>query len=281
MSSVEEQIRSYLAGELSPDEARALRECLRDDDEARAIYDRHATLLSAASQREASREEGVRVWQAIEGALDQPVARASAPARAPIWRWVPALVGVLLVAGMVLAVVRPEPEVSIKGGSDGALVADVDFDIFAIRKGTAGKFSKPRLVAAGDTLTMDDYIQLRYRSGEATLQHLYLGAVTAADDKGSRRVIFYYPRPGMVSPLKIVPRPRLEPVGRSIKLAARHRPGKLTLFALFAEQAPSDQQARQALRRAVQSENDQLSEWSGKVVLLRKSYRLVEGGATK
>ena len=113
------------------------------------------------------------------------------------------------------------------------------------------------------------------------LKKAALGAAITADDKGTRRVIFYYPRPGMVSPLKIVPRSRLEPVGRSIKLAARHRPGKLTLFALFAEQAPPDQQARQALRRAVQSENDQLSEWSGKVVLFRKSYHLVQGGATQ
>lgn len=279
MSAIEEQIRRYFAGELSEGEARALRARVREDDAARAIYDRHAATLSAVSRREASRAEGERIWQAVAGELDlgaRPAPSAAAPSRSKpqIWRWLPALAGVLLMVGMVMVVVRPGPEVGIKGGGDSAPVADVDFDIFAIHKKQDGSFAQPRRVAAGDSLSMRDYIQFRTRSGDAALKRLYLGAFVAAVEGGQPSVLFYYPRAENPSPLPAVFRSKLEPVGRSIKLAARHRPGELVLFALFAERAPSIEVAKSALGRALVAGGGRLDGWPGKVALLRKSYTL-------
>ncbi|MBW2736338.1 MAG: hypothetical protein JRH20_28455, partial [Deltaproteobacteria bacterium] len=162
MRALEKEITRYFAGELSPEEAHLLRDRLRDNDAAREIYDRHAALLEAAAKRDVPRGETARVWEAVESQLEEQEVAQHTPARqqsVSSWRWLPALAGALLMAGMIFVVIRPvpQPDVGIKGGAaDPALVADVDFDIFAIRKNAEGGFSAPRQVSAGGELSMED-----------------------------------------------------------------------------------------------------------------------------
>jgi hypothetical protein len=103
----------------------------------------------------------------------------------------------------------------------------VDVQVLAIRE-SRGQVSTPRVVESGGPLHLDETVQFRYLSTDPGLRYLYLFGLDARLDP-----LDYFPRPGADRSIPVPPSDRMRTVERSIRLATRHLPGALQVYALF------------------------------------------------
>jgi hypothetical protein len=250
-------IRRHFAEGLDAAASNRLRRHLRRCPRCRADYDQAAELLRAAAGGGPTRREGLALWRAVEvNAFEPPAAETREPSRAPHRRgWgllLPALAAVLVAGLVAVGLVRQATPpsrapagVQYRGGTApaGALL---DLEVFAIRRGAEGPTA--RRLADGDTLSTDEWIQLRYRNDDPRLAYLY---VFGLDRNGT--VLDYFPRPSEQRSRAIGSGTRARGVGPSLRLGVRHRSGPLRVYGLFSARPLERQRVHAAVLRARQS----------------------------
>jgi len=226
-------IRDCFADELTGEQQAALLQHLRQCDDCRAEYDLAATMLRAAAGRSPTRQEEQR-WDSqllarISGQTGEPQA---APRRARL-PWLAPLAATLLVliaVGVWLGRGKPNgrPGVQLRGG-DGVVAPLVDLEVFAI---DADRHPPtPRRIGQGGTVRLDEYLQFRYRNHSTRVRHLYLLGLDSRSE-----MLDYFPRPDESQSIAIEEALGPRAVARSIRLAQRHRPGTLWIYAVFSEE---------------------------------------------
>jgi len=221
---------------------RRMREHLRGCAQCRAAYDQLAELLRAASGRALTRREVDQLSGAVLAEVRPAVERPAAQRQVTGLAWLAPLlaVGLLVLLGLTLTLKlsrpggrdaegRQDPEVTYRGGeTDRGLV---DLEAYAIRSrdpSGSADLAAPRRVAEGGVLRLDEYVQFRYRSTDPHRRYLYLLAI---DQR--LQPLDYYPRPDADRSIPVQSSMTMVPVGRSIRLAKRHSPGEIWVYALF------------------------------------------------
>ena len=269
-------IQRHFSEGLAEHESERLRAHLATCERCRKEYDCLAMLRRAAAGRQQSRAEVAGVRARVLARVASPEPESSIP-RAQPQSWIgwlaPAISRALVAATVALLLVfHPElPEVLFKGGVAAAVD---DFQVVAIFE-RPGRPPQMRLVAEGGELLLDELIQFRYLSSDPRQRFLYLLGV---DD--SLRPMDYFPRPQAGESMAIRPTLRMEPVDNSIRLAARHHPGRLWIFALFSPRPLPRQEVHAALARArtrgLRAELASRIDWGSDVAPVVRQFKVVD-----
>ncbi len=244
-------IRHFSDDDLSADERRGMREHLRKCDACREEYDQAAELLRAVAGAEPTRREMDSWRRGVVEAVDEPAAEApeAEPGEAGGWlpgwlltRLAPGLAMAALVVVAVLVARRQGtedvPDVLYRGTPDAGTGTSrpappvlVDLAMYAI-SATEGTAPVPRKLSDGDSVALDEYLQVFRVCSSMRIKHLY---VLGLDSR--LQPLDYYPRPSVQQSVSI-PECSTTPraVGRSIRLAKRHVKGPLWVVALYSEE---------------------------------------------
>ena len=243
-------IARAVAGELSVDAERTLREHLRGCSVCRAHYDQVASMAEALAlgAGRADQRANDRARARLVAGLDASVAprgqRRGLPFR---WKWT--AVGLVPAAALAVFFLRPAPApaptVAMRGGAEtsesGAPAALL---IFASRKDVGSGHGPIRMVAelpaSGEgRVSLDDYVQFSVRGLHAPA----FVTVVGVDDSGE--VHTYVPRAGAPPP-HLAPSSGAVSLGASIDLARGHRPGRLRIYGLLSAEPLPPERVRAA-----------------------------------
>ena len=250
-------IARAVAGELSADAERSLRDHLRGCTACRAHYDQLAStaeafaLSAGRADTRADERARARLLEALAAPFD---GKAGGRARPASSRWTWAAVGLVPAAALAVVLLRPalrsDPAgyQAMRGGGEGAEPsAPAELLIFASRKDTGSGHGPVRLVAelpaSGEgRVSLDEYVQFSVRGLHAPA----FITVVGIDDAGD--VHTYVPRAGAPPPHP-APSSGAISLGASIDLAHGHRPGRLRIYGLLSAEPLPPEQVRAAAAR--------------------------------
>lgn len=237
-----DRLQALLEGTLPPDDAAALRPHLETDCPTCATalaeapdLDVLLRLLEATGAPAEAPRDREALWAGIDGRLETAARPATAPSRAPrgaqrgvVLRWGPVLVGGVLAAGVLFAVLRPTPPVDPvrdPGGLKGDVPAPptVSLAVLAGHLDDAGFQLEARL-ADGDRV--DPSRTLLFEMNADKVGARYLFAV-----QGDGTVLQLFPPDGAVPALEAPGPRRVGPEGRWVSLSLHDVPGPVTLVA--------------------------------------------------
>lgn len=248
-------ITRAVAGELSVEAERTLREHLRGCTACRAHYDSLARVMEAVATTagRADTRADERARARLMASLPDGAAEAAGAfgrgqrARVPRWTW--GAVGLVPAVALALFLLRPAPTTheyqAMRGGQDTTEPsAPAVLLIFASRKDSGHGHGPVRLIAelpaSGEgRVSMDDYVQFSVRGLHAPA----FVTVVGVDDAGD--VHTYVPRAGTPPP-RPTPSASATSLGASIDLARGHRPGRLRIYGLLSAEPLSPERVRAA-----------------------------------
>lgn len=220
-------IERALLGRIEPAARQRLHDRLRRDAEARALYDRAAEALRALEHgREPADFEVdlVESWLAADGVL------ASAPAPVPQWRALWIVAAVLSAAALVVVLRPPAPPVEhdelVPKGD--ALVQPLALDVLCGPGSGAAMHAAVDGCARTDTMAFAYRVDPQWQGGDT----LVLFGVDADGE-----ALYYVPTPDAAAPSAAAGQWHALP--RSVRLAVNHRSGRLRVFGLLTEAAPT------------------------------------------
>ncbi len=273
MKHVEELIiRHFADDDLSAAEREEMRAHLRGCDACRDQYDQVAGVMRASAGGEDPTSQEMAAWRrGIEQALEPVVEEGPRP-RGWLARLVPA---VALAAAVVVAVVLlrtdtaqdspnqvppkwseiqvpPKwPKVQYRGAPDAGAAQQpkktpilVNLELHAIS--TASGVPVPRRLNEGDTVYLDEYLQVSRICSGAGLKYIYVLAVNSKLEP-----LDYFPRPSTSQSVELADCSTTPAaVGRSIRLARRHPAGPLRILALYSQKPLSRTTVHGAIAQA-------------------------------
>jgi hypothetical protein len=188
LSRFGEDVARMVAGELSADEERPLREHLRGCEECRARYDALTLAARAVKGGEATATEARRAEEQLLAALDPKPVRAASP-RSFIWWALGIPVAVALVMGIVTTLVPPpRSDVEMRGGAEDD-AGMFTLQLYAKPKDGAALRLAAEFPGSGEArVSASEWLQVKYlpdRRGSRAFAVDAKGVPTALPSEGS------------------------------------------------------------------------------------------------
>ena len=229
-SEAERLIRRYLdpTRSWSGSQDARMRALLRDDEEARGLYDRSVGLHRAALGGDPSQPSGFESRRMMETVLEHASAPAERESLAPVRGWVTAMA----TAALVLVVVQPwstqpEDELRARGTAEERIAEGlVGMGVSGVPSGGGAEYE----VIASKRVAAGDYLRFSYSNERNELGHLFVFAL-----QERKTPHWYAPMPPYENRSAVIGHGTGETLPFEIEIGDSHAAGRLRIVAVFSE----------------------------------------------
>lgn len=209
-----------------------MREILRDDEAARARYDRAVAVHRAALGGEVDRPSGFESRRMMSAVVELSSAPEVRESKVQVRAWVTALAA----AALLLVVVKPwvpQPDQQIQ--SRGAAEERIEDGLVGLGvSGVPGAGGAEYEVVASKRVMAGDYLRFSYSNERNELGHLFVFAL-----QERKAPHWYAPMPPYENRSAVIGHGTGETLPFEAEIGADHSPGRLRIIAVFSEESLS------------------------------------------